>query len=185
MISHTDFSKMKVCSDILMDKTKCVYSDSVFLPLKSLSSRKKGKYFESIVKEWLTNLGMQVSKSKSSDHDCVVEGLKIEIKGSFLWEGTSGFKFQQIRTKQDYDIIFFVSVYPSHVEIHGCSKNIIKEQLEIKDTKGRYIYQQHGGKRGNGNLFWWSGYPNKTYWMKKITSKSSFSKLARGKNDRP
>lgn len=179
MITGNEFSKMRVCSDILTDRTKCVYSDSVFLPLKSLSSRKKGKYFESIVKEWLTNLGIEVCKSKSSDYDCLVEGLKVEIKGSFLWEGTSGFKFQQIRTKQNYDMIVFVSVYPSHIEIHGCSKNTAKHHLEVKDSSGKYVYQQHGGKRGTGSLFWWSGYPDKTSWMTKITSKSSFANLMR------
>ena len=178
MIYNEDYISMDVYSDILNDHTNCIYINSVFLPLKQMSSRKKGKFFERIVREWFTKkLGFDVSDPKSSNHDFVLDELKIEVKGSFLWEGSQGFKFQQIRVNQDYDLIVFVSVYPDHIQIHACTKETVKQNLEIQDGSGKWLYQQHGGKAGKGDVLWWSGFPSTTSWMNQIRTKEDFLSL--------
>ena len=177
MISQEHFRQTKLYSDIIKDKSVCPYSNSAFSPLKSMSSRKKGKYFESIVKDYLHGLGFAVSKGLSSNHDFIVDQIKVEVKGSFLWEGNKGFKFQQIRTTQDYDIIVFVSVFPDRVEFHACSKAVSKKNLEVQDDDGYWIHNQHGGKKVNSQAFQIFGYPTKIDWMKNFQSKQDFINL--------
>lgn len=141
------------------------YQDSEFLVYKQMSSKKKGKYFELIVEEFLRNKGCIVSKSLNSDHDRVVNGKKLEIKGSLLWGTGTHFRWQQIRTNQDYDIICFVAIYPDKIELFGSTKEIVKEKLEIQDEQGNWIYNQHGGKKVNSGTFVIDGMPSDFNWF--------------------
>lgn len=141
------------------------YQDSEFLVYKQMSSKKKGKYFELIVEEFLRNKGYIVSKSLNSDHDRVVNGKKLEIKGSLLWGSGTHFRWQQIRTNQDYDIICFVAIYPDRIELFGSTKEIVKEKLEIQDEQGNWIYNQHGGKKVNSGTFVIDGMPSDFNWF--------------------
>lgn len=177
MITEEQFKQTKLYFDILKDKSICIYQKSAFAPLKSMSSRKKGKYFESISKDYLNSLGFTISKSISSDHDFFAEKIKIEVKGSFLWEGNKGFKFQQIRTNQDYDILMFVSVFPERIEFHACSKATSKQYLEVQDDNGKWIHNQHGGNKTNSGAFLISGYPNEIAWMKRIETEQDLISL--------
>jgi hypothetical protein len=180
MISQEYFKNTKLYSEIIKDKSLDSYVDSAFLPLKNMSSRKKGKYFERIAKEYLLNLGFVISKASSTDNDFIVEGIKVEVKGSFLWEGNKGFKFQQIRTNQNYDVIIFISIFPDKIEFHACSKDSSKKNLEVQDKDGNWIYNQHGGKKNNSGAFYIFGFPNEINWMTKFQSKQEFVNIARG-----
>jgi hypothetical protein len=187
MITANTFSQMDAFHQISNEKQKSSYSNSIFLPLKELSSRKKGKYFENIFKEWAKGCGLLVEKAQSSNHDCIIEGKKVEIKGSFLWDGNT-FKWQQIRTHQDYDILILMSIYPDRIEIHGCSKKESIENLEIKDQNGNWIYQQHGGKNKSVDtvhpVLWFStDNPNKIGWIQTIENKEDFLSLLEKTND--
>lgn len=141
------------------------YQDSEFLVYKQMSSKKKGKYFELIVEEFLRAKGYIVSKSLNSDHDRVVNGKKLEIKGSLLWGTGTHFRWQQIRTNQDYDIICFVAIYPDKIELFGSTKEIVKEKLEIQDEQGNWVYNQHGGKKVNSGTFVIDGMPSDFNWF--------------------
>jgi hypothetical protein len=133
------------------------YINSVFLPLKIMSSRTKGAVSEQIFEEYATKHGLIVTKASNSNHDRTINGIKIEIKCSFIWKDGK-FRFQQIRTDQDYDIMVFMSVFPDRIEFHQANKQTIKENLEKQDADGSWHQNQHGGKKINSGTFFFDCY---------------------------
>lgn len=125
------------------------YANSPFLPLKRLSSRKKGSAIEKIFEGLMATSGRIVLPPLTSDHDRLVDGAKIEVKGSFLWEGSDHFRWQQIRVDQDYDILAVLAFYPDRLEMFGCSHAAAKQHLTVQDADGNWIHNQHGGKKVN------------------------------------
>jgi hypothetical protein len=117
-----------------------------------MSSRKKGKYFEMIVAEYFEKQGYSVTRSSNSDHDRIINGKKVEIKGSILWGEGTHFRWQQIRPSQDYDVICFVAIYPDRIEFYGVTKESIRYNIEVQDEKGNWTYNQHGGKKVNSDF---------------------------------
>ena len=61
------------------------YADSKFKPIKEMTSKRKGRFFEVLTEEYVEHLGWRVSKPENSDHDTIINGKKVEIKGSFRW----------------------------------------------------------------------------------------------------
>jgi len=167
-IQAEQIKKLNVWNTIQNQNKNDLYADSDFLVLKQLSSKKKGKYFEDIVKEYFYSNGYDVKKSESSDHDVIINGLKVEIKGSFLWGLGTHFRWQQIRVNQDYDVICFLAIYPTHVELYGATKEDCKKHLEVQDSRGYWIYNQHGGKRVNSGTFVIDGFPSDFSWFRNL-----------------
>ena len=93
---------------------------------------------------------------------------KKEIKGSFLWGSGTHFRWQQIRTAQDYDDVVFVCIYPDRVEFYEADKNVIKSVVEKQNEKGEWIHNQHGGKTVNSGTFFLDGLPTDFNWMKPV-----------------
>lgn len=151
--------------DALNEKNNDPYLNSPFRVYKEMSSKKKGKYFELIVEQYLKKQGYNVTKSQNSDHDRVVNGKKLEIKGSMLWGEGTHFRWQQIRTSQDYDVMCFVAIYPDRIELYGATKDVVKYNLEVQDDRGNWIYNQHGGKRTNSGTFVIDGMPEDFSWF--------------------
>ena len=54
--------------DVINNRDIDPYSDSSFKPIKDLSSKRKGRFFEVLTEEYCENLGFQISKPKNSDH---------------------------------------------------------------------------------------------------------------------
>ena len=77
---------------------------------------------------------LSVSASPDSEADRIIEGRRVEIKSSTLWE-TGIYKFQQIRD-QDYEFVICLGSSPFAVHCWVIPKDIIME-----NTTG-----QHGGK---------------------------------------
>lgn len=146
----------------------CPYEKSNFRFIKNLSSKKKGAIFEKIFEEYMISNGHTIEKSKSSDHDRIVNGHKVEIKGSFLWENGK-FRFQQIRVNQDYDYIVFLAIYPEFIEFYIASKETTKEFLCVQDENGFWPYNQHGGKKTKSGTFYIDCFPNEIHWMEVLT----------------
>lgn len=160
-ISSDSFASYKAFNDI-MSKNDVLYRGSNFLPLKNMSSRSKGAQFEKIVAEYATGQGMKVELPKNStDYDRLIDGRKVEIKGSFLWgeDGTQGFRWQQIRPSQDYDYIVFAAVYPKEIRLFASAKKDVIEFVTQQDDKGHFPYNQHGGRKVNSGTFFLHGYP--------------------------
>lgn len=165
MIPATQFQHFACYADILNEHEDDYYLGSVFQPLKQLSSKKKGKYFEKIFEEYCISKGKKVEKPKNSDHDRIVDGLKVEIKGSFMWDNGTHFRWQQIRPAQDYDLMVFVAVYHSSIVFLYADKDTVKKYVEVQNDKGEWIHNQHGGKRTNSGTFFLDGMPEDFFWM--------------------
>lgn len=119
-------------------------------------SRSKGAIGELLVSRWAEERGFDVRKSPNSDADRVINGHRVEIKLSSLWE-TGGFRFQQIRD-QDYDYCFCIGISPFDVHAWLLPKSTLREH--VIGYMG-----QHTGATGKDTA--WLGFPeNDPYdWM--------------------
>ena len=181
MITEKEILKYSTYKEIIKESITCIYKESKILPLKNLSSKKKGSKFEKITKEWLQSLGAIVEKSScGTQSDYLVDGIRVEIKGSFLWGDGTHFRFQQIRTTQEYDVILFLCVFPTHVEFYVCSKKESKDNLEIQNKKGQWTHNQHGGKNKNSGTFFIDCFPSQINWMHKMTSMKDMIAVYKG-----
>ena len=169
-ISASDVIELPVWASVLEKRKKDRYANSPFLPLKQLTSRTKGAKFEQILQEHLEKLEYKVAKAKNGNWDRTINGKKIEIKGSFLWDGTDYFKWQQIRIDQDYDYIVFLAFYPNSLEIYIADRETVHREITRKDADGNWMYNQHGGKTvKNATVFHLKGLPKEFPWMERLT----------------
>jgi hypothetical protein len=63
-----------------------------------------------MVAGWCAAKGSDVVRSRSSEYDRLINGHRVEVKFSTLWE-SGVYKFQQIRD-QDYDLLLCLGVAP-------------------------------------------------------------------------
>jgi hypothetical protein len=145
---------------------KCPYENSPLKIYKDMSSRRKGAAFEQIFEEFMMKRGFTKKRNENSGHDRIFvdpngKSQKYEIKGSMIWgEKTNGFfRWQQIRVDQDYDKIAFLALYPDRIEIFIADKKIVSEFVDVKDSKGFYPFNQHGGKHVRSGTFMIQGRP--------------------------
>lgn len=118
------------------------WKNSPFEWIKKRPSRQVGKIGEQLVAGWCAAKGLNVTRSKNSDADRVIEGLRVEIKFSTLWAGGS-YKFQQIRD-QEYDVLLCIGVSPFDAHVWIMNKS---------DIPFDRLVHQHGGGRGRDT--WW------------------------------
>ena len=109
-------------------------------------SRSIGAIGEKIVASWLAMHDFNVQRSPDSEADRVVEGKRIEIKFSTLWEAGQ-YVFQQIRN-QNYEIIVFLGVSPNDAHCWVLPKLKV---MELWHTG--VICGQHTGQ-GGGDTAW-------------------------------
>lgn len=141
------------------------WSDSPFLNVKQLAPGAKGKVYEAQTKAILANLGKNVQDRENIEHDCILEGIKTEIKGSCKNVGKDYCSFLQIRPNDDYVNMLLLFVYPNpeDIELMSISKeNIItfidreeKKWIESGEKYTRKIYPQHQGNRGAKQDYAW------------------------------
>lgn len=74
------------------------YAASPFGWIRQEASATRGSIAALMVRRWAEEVGLPTADRTNSDHDLRINGLKIEVKLSTLWSGTS-FKFQQIRDR--------------------------------------------------------------------------------------
>lgn len=100
---------------------------SPFQWLQNIPPRAKGTIGEKLVAAWASTLGFDVVRPKGSDADRIINGRRIEVKFSLLWE--SGiYKFQQIRD-QEYDFVFCLAISPFEVHAWLIPKSVLKEHV--------------------------------------------------------
>lgn len=144
-----------------------LYDTSPFLPLTKLSARTKGAEFERIFEWWATQSGFACEKPKSTDYDRIVNGLRVEVKGSFLTT-SRGFVWQQIRVRQDYDIVALMAFHPDRLELFGCTRAVAHEHLTRQDADGNWPHNQHGGKTVDSGAFMLAGRPEQFDWLQPL-----------------
>jgi hypothetical protein len=133
------------------------WEGSPFQWIKSQPSRRVGKIGEQLVSGWCATKGFDVVRSGDSDADRVIEGHRIEIKFSTMWQ-SGEYKFQQIRD-QEYDFCFFIGVSPFDAHAWLIPKAVLLEH--VIGHMG-----QHTGAEGSDTA--WLGFaPGGEYeWMK-------------------
>lgn len=138
-------------NDYLESQTNWI--GSPFEWIKGRPSRQIGAIGELLVSGWFATRGFSVARSPHSDSDRIIEGKRIEIKFSTLWE-TGVYKFQQIRD-QEYDYLICLGISPFNAHCWILSKqNILRLWKEEKVISG-----QHKGAEGSDTA-WWSVSPD-------------------------
>lgn len=100
---------------------------SPFRWILSVPSRTKGAIGEALVAGWCAAKGFDVVRSHSSQADRIINGHRIEVKLSTLWE-TGGFRFQQIRD-QDYDYVFCIGISPFDAQAWFIPKEVLRQYV--------------------------------------------------------
>lgn len=128
--------------------------DSPFYKLKLMKAKQAGSRYESIAKDILQKLGHTVESPESTDHDCIVDGEKIEIKGSMLTKGHDSdfFSFLQIRPAQDYHAIMFLTIDFDEIHLYKMTKDKV-----VKAIDDKIIKKQHGGNKASSGTFCYNG----------------------------
>ncbi|TSC78798.1 MAG: hypothetical protein G01um101425_957 [Candidatus Peregrinibacteria bacterium Gr01-1014_25] len=118
------------------------WAGSPFAWILTRPSRQRGKIGEQLLAGWCAARDLNVLRSGNSDADRVIEGKRVEIKFSTLWQSGS-YTFQQIRD-QDYDYLICLGICPldAHAWIFA------KRAIPFGKLK-----HQHGGSRGRDT--WW------------------------------
>ena len=106
------------------------------------SSRRKGAIFEALVAGWCAAKNLNVMRTGDSDADRIIEGLRVEIKGSTLWDNGS-YRFQQLRD-QNYDVVMCLGISPFDAHCWTISKDEVMDRWEAGEIAG-----QHAGRAGS------------------------------------
>lgn len=112
------------------------------------SSRTKGAVGEKLVAEWAVGEGFEVRRATNSHADRIINGHRIEVKMSTLWE-TGTFRFQQIRD-QDYDYCLCLGLMPQDARAWLLPKELLRQHV-IGHTG------QHGGAKASETA--WIAFP--------------------------
>jgi hypothetical protein len=118
------------------------WEGSPFAWIKTRPSRTIGAIGEKLVAGWLAARGFNVVRSPDSDADRIIEGKRVEIKFSTLWEN-GGYKFQQLRD-QKYDLALCLGVSPFMAHCWVIPKADIMRLWRVEHL----IQSQHGGQDG-------------------------------------
>jgi hypothetical protein len=104
------------------------------------SALKRGKIGEELVMRWARAHGLDVEERRHRGHDCVIEGLQLEVKTSLRWNNDR-FTFLNLRDF-NYDAVALLALAPNDVALWFVPKQLLlanaKRQLRgasILDTK--------------------------------------------------
>jgi len=167
MLSAAEYASFPEIKILEKKMKRDPYHGTPFQSYRAAASKTKGAIIEKVTERYLSNLGIITEKRTSTEHDIRISNLKIEIKGSSLWDGSNTFKWQQIRDNQDYNALIFVAIYPTGVCFYYATKE------EVFDSG--MLTLQHGGKKSVSNTSWLSGVPSDFSFMKEITDASYFN----------
>ena len=123
---------------------------SPFAWLLELSSGSRGAIARNLVQGWAADLGLTATQeTHNNQRYVVVDGLRIQVKMSTLWENGT-YRFQQIRD-QPYDYLFCL----------GISPNDVHAWLIPKDDLLMHLRGDHGQHTGAGarETYWIVGMP--------------------------
>jgi hypothetical protein len=123
---------------------------SPFAWIRTRPSRQRGAIGEQLIAGWAAAKGLDVLRTGDSDADRVINGRRIEIKFSTLWE-SGVYKFQQIRN-QRYDLCLLLGISPFTATCWIVPKAVLLEQPFRAG-----LSHQHGGAAGTDTV--WLSFP--------------------------
>ena len=159
MVTSSDFELLANSANYIkkdLEKEYAVWKDSPFEWVLRLPAGTKGKLGKQLINQWCALKGLAIDKSPDSEADMLINGHRVEVKFSTLWE--NGFyKFQQIRDQNyEYSVCLGISPFDAHCWV--ISKKVLK-----KIVIGHL--GQHTGSRGQETA-WFSVYPlNPPEWI--------------------
>ena len=103
------------------------WQGSPFEWILSLPSGSKGKLGKRLVYQWCAVKGLSIDGSPDSDADMLVNGHRVEVKFSTLWEANI-YKFQQIRD-QNYEYAVCLGISPFEAHCWVVSKKILRQYV--------------------------------------------------------
>lgn len=108
-------------------KDTSIWAGSPFEWALTLPSASKGKLGKRLVYQWCAIKGLSIDNSPDSEADMLINGHRVEIKFSTLWEAGI-YKFQQIRD-QDYEYSVCLGISPFEAHCWVLSKAILKKHV--------------------------------------------------------
>jgi hypothetical protein len=109
------------------EKENSPWAQSRFEWVITLPSASKGKLGKRLVYQWCAVKGLSIDSSPDSQADMLVNGHRVEIKFSTLWEANI-YKFQQIRD-QNYEYAVCLGISPFEAHCWVVSKKILKQNV--------------------------------------------------------
>lgn len=109
------------------EKNSSNWLESPFAWVLGLPSGSKGKLGKRLVYQWCALKGLSIDGSPDSEADMLVNGHRVEIKFSTLWENGI-YKFQQIRD-QNYEYAVCLGISPFDAHCWVVSKKILKKHV--------------------------------------------------------
>jgi hypothetical protein len=109
------------------EKDSSAWSGSPFEWVLKLSSGSKGKLGKRLVYQWCALKGLSIDSSPDSQADMMINGHRVEIKFSTLWE-VNIYKFQQIRD-QNYEYAVCLGISPFEAHCWVISKKVLKQYV--------------------------------------------------------
>lgn len=119
------------------------WEGSPFGWIKRRPSRQVGAIGEKLVSGWLAARDFDVCRSPDAEADRVVNGTRVEVKFSTLWQNGT-YRFQQLRD-QNYELAVCLGVSPFKAHCWVVPKSEILRRWAAGDG----IVPQHRGARGS------------------------------------
>lgn len=142
--------------DYVNPQVEAQWASSPFAWIRARPSRQRGKIGEQLIAGWCAAKELNVLRSPDAEADRIIEGQRVEIKFSTLWE-SGVYKFQQIR-EQNYSHAICLGISPFDAQCWVISKELLREHV-IGFTP------QHRGRMGT-DTFWLSFEPdNPPSWL--------------------
>jgi hypothetical protein len=108
-------------------KNQSPWAESPFEWVLALPSASKGKLGKRLVYQWCALKGLSIDSSPDSQADMMINGHRVEIKFSTLWEANI-YKFQQIRD-QNYEYAVCLGISPFEAHCWVISKKVLKQYV--------------------------------------------------------
>jgi hypothetical protein len=129
-ITTADFDLLATAATFIrkdFEKETSMWAGSRFEWVLKLPSGSKGKLGKLLVKQWCAIKDLTIDRSPDSEADMLINGHRVEIKFSTLWE--SGiYKFQQIRDQNyEYSVMLGISPFTAHCWV--VKKSVLKQYV--------------------------------------------------------
>ena len=107
------------------ERASSAWGGSPFEWATKIPSASKGKLGKRLVYQWCAIKGLSIAGSPDSEADMLINGHRVEIKFSTLWEANI-YKFQQLRD-QNYEYAVCLGISPFDAHCWVISKSILKK----------------------------------------------------------
>ena len=140
MSSDPDFQSLVELSAIIegdYQEDGVDWTGSPFAWMQSRPSGQKGVIFKKLVAGWCAGKGLNAYRLPGKEATLLVEGLRIQIKGSFLWKAGT-YRFQQFRD-QNYDLVICLGLSPFAAHCWAIPKSEIMSAWEDGEIRTQHM----------------------------------------------